>query len=55
VMTTVDADRGVFTGQQPLKALRKHRREGKGVFFGVNLIPDSVGPIKVGDEFSVLD
>ena len=55
VMTTVDAERGVFTGQQPLKALRKHRREGKGVYFGVNLIPDSVGPIKVGDEFAVLD
>jgi uncharacterized protein YcbX len=55
VMTTVDAERGVFTGQQPLKALRKHRREGKEVFFGVNLIPDTVGSIKVGEDFEVLE
>ena len=55
VMTTVDAERGAFAGQQPLKALRKHRREDKAVFFGVNLIPDTVGPIKVGEDFAVLE
>ena len=55
VMTTVDAERGVFAGQQPLRALRKHRREDKEVFFGVNLIPDTVGSIKVGEDFEVLE
>jgi uncharacterized protein YcbX len=55
VMTTVEPERGVFTGQQPLKALRKHRREDKDVFFGVNLIPDTVGPLKLGEDFEVLE
>jgi uncharacterized protein YcbX len=55
VMTTVDAERGMFAGQQPLRALRKHRREDKEVFFGVNLIPDTVGSIKVGEDFEVLE
>ena len=55
VMTTVDPELGRFTGQQPLKALRKHRRRDKAVLFAVNLIPDTVGPIKVGEEFEVLE
>lgn len=55
VMTTVDPERGTIAGQQPLKALRKHRREDKSVFFAVNLIPDTIGPIKIGEELEVLD
>jgi uncharacterized protein YcbX len=55
VMTTVDPELGSFSGQQPLKALRKYRREDKSVFFAVNLIPDTVGPLSVGEEFEVLD
>ena len=55
IMTTVDPERGVLTGQQPLKALRKHRRSGKAALFGMNLIPDTVGPLTVGDRFTVLD
>jgi uncharacterized protein YcbX len=54
VITTVDPDLGRFAGQQPLKALRKHRREDKAVYFAVNLIPDTVGPLSVGAEFEVL-
>jgi uncharacterized protein YcbX len=54
VMTTVDPERGAFAGQQPLKALRKHHRVGKLVLFGMNLIPDTVGPLTVGDPFTVL-
>jgi uncharacterized protein YcbX len=55
VMTTVDAELGVLTGPQPLRALRKHHRSGSKAFFGVNLIPDTVGTLRVGDEFEVLD
>ena len=55
VMTTVDPEHGVFAGQQPLKALRKHRRVDKSVFFAVNLIPDTVGPIEIGEGVEVLD
>ncbi|MBR7826420.1 MOSC domain-containing protein [Actinospica sp. MGRD01-02] len=55
VMTTVDPELGRFAGQQPLKALRKHRREDKAVYFAVNLIPDTVGALRVGAEFEVID
>jgi uncharacterized protein YcbX len=54
VMTTVDPELGRFTGQQPLKALRKYRREEKEVYFAVNLIPDTVGVLNVGADFEVL-
>ncbi|HTJ68386.1 MAG TPA: MOSC N-terminal beta barrel domain-containing protein [Actinospica sp.] len=54
VLTTVDPELGRFAGQQPLKALRKHRREDKAVFFAMNLIPDTTGRLSVGDEFEVL-
>lgn len=54
IMTTVDPERGVLAGQQPLRALRKHRRHEKKVLFGMNLIPDTVGPLTVGDRFTVL-
>jgi uncharacterized protein YcbX len=55
VITTIDPERGMLAGQQPLKALRKHRRRGDKALFGMNLIPDTVGPIAVGDRFTVLD
>ena len=54
VMTTVDPEFGRFAGQQPLKALRRHRREDKDVYFAVNLIPDTVGPLRVGADVEVL-
>jgi uncharacterized protein YcbX len=54
VMTTVDPERGKFDGGQPLKALRKYHRAGKLVYFGMNLIPDTAGPLRVGDDFAVL-
>jgi uncharacterized protein YcbX len=55
IMTTIDPERGVLAGQQPLRALRKHRRLGKKALFGTNLIPDTVGKLSVGDRFTVLD
>lgn len=55
VMTTVDPEEGRFAGQQPLKALRKFHRDGADVNFGMNLVPDTVGPLRVGDAFEVLD
>jgi hypothetical protein len=55
VMTTVDPELGEFTGSQPLRALRKFHRTDKKVYFGMNLVPDSVGALRVGDTFTVLD
>jgi uncharacterized protein YcbX len=55
VMTTVDPERGEFAGRFPLAALRRFHRDGKKVVFGMNLVPDTVGPLRVGDGFEVLD
>lgn len=55
IITTVDPELGVLTGQQPLKALNKHRRVDRKAYFGVNLIPDTVGELEIGAEFAVLD
>jgi uncharacterized protein YcbX len=56
VMTTVDQEAGVFTGQQPLRTLRKRRRFGKSAVFGVHLVPLApYGTLRVGDELTVLD
>ncbi|SEM54242.1 MOSC domain-containing protein [Streptacidiphilus jiangxiensis] len=55
VMTTVDQEAGVFTGQQPLRTLRKRRRFGKEAAFGVHLVPLApYGTVRVGDELTVL-
>jgi uncharacterized protein len=49
VLTTVDPETGE-KGRQPLKILGKRRRFPEGLLFGVNLIPDMTGSIRVGDE-----
>lgn len=55
VMTTVDPELGEFTGQQPLRALRKFHRTDRQVLFGMNLVPDTTGVLRTGDGFEVLD
>lgn len=56
VMTTVDQETGVLTGQQPLRTLRKRRRFGKSAAFGVHLVPLApYGTLHVGDELTVLE
>lgn len=53
VVTTIDQDTG-RPGRGPLRMLAKRHRIGKALAFGQYLIPDGVGPIKVGDEVRVL-
>ncbi|MEY9843646.1 MOSC domain-containing protein [Streptacidiphilus sp. MAP5-3] len=56
VMTTVDQEAGVFTGQQPLRTLRKRRRFGKEAAFGIHMVPLApYGTLRLGDELTVLD
>jgi uncharacterized protein YcbX len=56
VMTTVDQETGVFTGQQPLRTLRKRRRFDKSAMFGMHLVPQApYGTLRVGDELTVLE
>ncbi|MEU1367652.1 MOSC N-terminal beta barrel domain-containing protein [Streptomyces sp. NPDC005803] len=54
VVTTTDQHTG-RRGAEPLRTLARHRRSGKDLLFGQNLIPDSAGVIRVGDPVRVLD
>jgi len=49
VLTTIDPETAA-KGREPLATLARHRRDGKKVLFGVNLVPDTPGAtIRVGD------
>ena len=54
VMTTVDQEKGVISGKDPLKTLAKYRNFGNKVLFGQNLIGLGLGNVSVGDEVQVL-
>jgi hypothetical protein len=48
-ITTVDLESGI-KGIEPLKTLATYRARDGAVNFGVNLVPDDLGTISVGDE-----
>ncbi|TRX38683.1 MOSC domain-containing protein [Flavobacterium sp. ZT3R18] len=54
VMTTVDQEKGVVSGKDPLKTLAKYRNFGNKVLFGQNVIGLGLGSVSVGDAVSVL-
>jgi uncharacterized protein len=57
VFTTIDPDTAA-KGHEPLFALARHRRWDGKIWFGVNLIPDSLAPgalIRPGDPVEILD
>jgi uncharacterized protein len=54
VVTTTDQATGE-RGRQPLRMLARHRRFGKSLVFGQNIIPDSPGLIRVGDPVEVTE
>jgi uncharacterized protein YcbX len=49
-MPTVDPDIGVRVGQEPIATLMKYRKWDNKVFFGMNVIHQQQGIIKVGDK-----
>jgi uncharacterized protein YcbX len=49
VVTTIDQDTAE-PGKQPLRILGRYRNRGGGLMFGMNLIPDAPGVLRVGDE-----
>ncbi len=53
VMTTLDPAT-MLGGKEPLRTLARHRRWDRKTWFGVRLIPTSVGRLTVGDEVEVL-
>ncbi|WP_264565525.1 MOSC domain-containing protein [Flavobacterium sp. N3904] len=54
IMTTVDQEKGVVSGKDPLKTLAKYRNFGNKVLFGQNVIGLGLGTVSVGDEIRVL-
>ncbi|MFF0013767.1 MOSC domain-containing protein [Streptomyces sp. NPDC005374] len=54
VVTTTDQASAV-RGKEPLHTLGLHRRFGKGLVFGQNLVPLSRGTIRVGDPVRILE
>jgi uncharacterized protein YcbX len=53
VVTTIDQETGE-RGREPLRTLGRLRRFPLGLLFAVNLIPDGVGRIAVGDEVKLI-
>lgn len=53
VMTTIDQERGVISGKEPLKTLAKYRMKGNNVLFGQNLIAASFGLVSVGNSITI--
>jgi uncharacterized protein YcbX len=51
-MTTIDPHT-LVSGKEPIRTLARHRKWDGKVWFGVNLIPDGVGTIAVGDVVDV--
>jgi uncharacterized protein YcbX len=53
VMTTVDPEKGIISGKDPLKTLAKYRNFGNKVLFGQNVIGLGLGTVSVGDTVLV--
>jgi len=54
MMTLIDPDT-LAQGKEPLRSLARHRRRGGKVWFGIRLIPESIGRVAVGDPVVRLD
>jgi uncharacterized protein len=50
---TVDPDTGEFMGE-PMRTLARFRRRGHDIFFGWNIVPRSLGTIRVGDPVEIV-
>ena len=48
ILTTVDPEKGAFSGKEPLRTLASYRKENGQVLFGQNLIATIKGELKVG-------
>ena len=52
-MPTVDPDKGERAGQEPIATLMKYRKWDNKVFFGMNVIHQQQGTLKVGDKLNL--
>ncbi|MFJ9887088.1 MOSC domain-containing protein [Streptomyces sp. NPDC091287] len=54
-VTTTTDQRTAERGREPLLTLARHRRFGRQLVFGQNLVPEGTGVIRVGDPVRILD
>ncbi len=54
ILTTVDPTTGKRTGKEPLETLGEYRKWDNNVYFGMNIVHDQLGSLKVGDEVTIL-
>jgi uncharacterized protein len=54
VVTTTDQETGE-RGDEPLRTLARYRQWDQKLWFGLNLIPDGTGELRVGDEVTVIE
>jgi uncharacterized protein YcbX len=55
VVTAIDQESGVKDESgEPLKTLATFRRDSDGIYFGQNMVPRSLGTIRVGDSVTVV-
>lgn len=54
VVTTTDQDTAE-RGGEPLRTLGRHRRLDGKLVFGQNLVPESLGTVRVGDPVRILE
>ncbi|MBL0121288.1 MAG: MOSC domain-containing protein [Betaproteobacteria bacterium] len=51
-VTTTDQATGELRGPEPLRTLATYRQSPAGVMFGMNLVPVTLGTVRVGDAVS---
>lgn len=54
IMTTINPQRGEFSGKEPLKTLAAYRKVNNKIFFGQNVITRTTGLLQVGDSVRVM-
>jgi uncharacterized protein YcbX len=54
VLTTNDQETGE-RGREPLRTLGRMRNINQELLFGMNLIPDNTGTLRVGDPVELID
>lgn len=53
VLTTVNPEKGEIDSKEPLRTLASYRKVGNKILFGQNVLPATLGEVKVGDDLIV--
>ncbi|GAB4193884.1 MAG: MOSC domain-containing protein [Thermoflexibacter sp.] len=49
VLTTVNPEKGEIDSKEPLRTLASYRKSGNKILFGQNVLPVTLGEVKIGD------